>query len=46
MVFEGTPYQKPKNIINDGTVGIDLGVATVAIVGDKETIWNAFAGLS
>jgi putative transposase len=43
LVCEGEPYQKPKNIINDGTVGIDLGVATVAIVGDKETIWTPFA---
>lgn len=37
------PYQKPKNIINDGDVGIDLGVSTVAIVGDKETIWTPLA---
>ncbi|MEI2583391.1 hypothetical protein [Scytonema sp. PRP1] len=37
------PYQKPKNIINDGNVGIDLGVSTVAIVGDNETIWTRFA---
>jgi putative transposase len=40
---EGEPYQKPKNIVGDGTVGIDLGVSTVAIVGDKETIWTPFA---
>ncbi len=43
LVCEGMPYQKPKNIINDGTVGIDLGVSTVAIVGDEETIWTPFA---
>jgi len=40
---EGEPYQKPKNIISDGTVGIDLGVSTVAIVGDEKTIWTSFA---
>ncbi|WP_461925910.1 RNA-guided endonuclease TnpB family protein [Nostoc sp.] len=42
LVCEGMPYQKPKNIINDGTVGIDIGVSTVAIVGDNETIWTTF----
>ncbi|MCC5666211.1 hypothetical protein LC653_20370 [Nostoc sp. CHAB 5784] len=42
LVCEGDPYQKPKNIIGDGTVGIDLGVSTVAIVGDSETIWTPF----
>ena len=43
LVCEGMPYQKPKNFINDGNVGIDLGVSTVAIVGDQETIWTPFA---
>ncbi len=43
LVCEGLPYQKPINIINNGIVGIDLGVSTVAIVGDKETIWTSFA---
>jgi putative transposase len=43
LICEGKPYQKPKNIIGDGTVGIDLGVSTVAIVGDEETIWTPFA---
>lgn len=32
LICEGEPYQKPKNIIGNGTVGIDLGVSTVAIV--------------
>lgn len=43
LVCEGKPYQKPKNVINDGNVGIDLGVSTVAIVGDEETILTPFA---
>ncbi|MDJ0737418.1 MAG: hypothetical protein QNJ47_25690 [Nostocaceae cyanobacterium] len=34
------PYQKPKNIINHGNVGIDLDISTVAIVGNDETIWT------
>jgi transposase len=38
LVCEGKPYQKLKNLIGDGNVGIDLGVSTVAIVGDKKTI--------
>jgi putative transposase len=43
LVCEGEPYQKPKNLIGDGIVGIDLGVSTVAIVGDEKTIWTPFA---
>ncbi len=43
LVCEGEPYQKPKNIFGDGTVGIDLGVSTIAIVGDEEAIWTPFA---
>ncbi|WP_347242194.1 RNA-guided endonuclease InsQ/TnpB family protein [Nostoc sp. FACHB-892] len=43
LICEGEPYQKPKNIIGDCTVGIDLGVSTVAIVGDEKTIWTTFA---
>jgi putative transposase len=43
LICEGKPYQKPKNIIGDGVIGIDLGVSTVAIVGDSETIWTTFA---
>ena len=43
LVCEGMPYKKPKNVINDSIVGIDLGVSTVAIVGDDQTIWTSFA---
>ncbi len=43
LVCEGKPYQKPKNQIGQGLVGLDLGVSTVAIVGDKETLWEPFA---
>ncbi len=43
LVCEGNPYQKPQNSIGVGLIGIDLGVSTVAIVGDEETILKPFA---
>ncbi|MBF2065312.1 MAG: transposase [Calothrix sp. C42_A2020_038] len=43
LVCEGKPYQKPQNTVGDGIVGMDLGVSTVAIVSDNETILTAFA---
>ena len=43
LVCEGTAYQKLQNLVGVGLVGIDLGVSTVAIVGDEETIWTPFA---
>lgn len=43
LVCEGVAYQKPKNAVGEGLVGIDLGVSTVAIVGDEETVWTPFA---
>ncbi|GAC1465744.1 MAG: hypothetical protein NVSMB70_11520 [Chamaesiphon sp.] len=42
LICQGIPYQKPKNTVNDGIVGMDLGVSTVAIVGDEKTIWTPF----
>lgn len=35
LINEGLPYQKPKNYVSEGLVGIDLNVSTVAIVGDN-----------
>ncbi len=32
LVCEGVPYQKPKNTIGQGLVGIDIGPSTIAIV--------------
>ena len=43
LVCEGNAYQKPQNSVGVGLVGIDLGVSTVAVVGDEETIWTPFA---
>ena len=34
LICEGVPFQKPKNVLCDGLVGLDLGPSTVALVGD------------
>jgi len=34
LVCEGKPYQKPKNYIGEGEVGLDQGPSTIAAVGD------------
>ncbi len=43
FVCEGVAYQKPQNPIGNELVGIDLGVSTVGIVGNSETIWVSLA---
>lgn len=35
LICEGRPYQKPKNFVVDGTIGIDLNVCNIAFVGDS-----------
>ncbi len=32
LALEGVPYQKPKHLVGQGTVGLDLGPSTIAIV--------------
>ena len=32
LALEGVPYQKPKHLAGQGTVGLDLGPSTIAIV--------------
>jgi hypothetical protein len=32
LILEGTPYQKPKNAPGIGTIGLDIGPSTIAIV--------------
>src|SRR5262249_13240954 len=32
LALEGVPYQKPKHSAGEGTVGLDLGPSTIAIV--------------
>ncbi|MEM9162154.1 MAG: transposase [Cyanobacteria bacterium P01_F01_bin.4] len=34
LINEGLPFQKPKNYVSEGLVGIDLNVSNVAVVGD------------
>ncbi|GET40235.1 transposase [Microseira wollei] len=36
LVNEGIPFQKPKNYIYDGVVGIDLNISNIAFVADSE----------
>ena len=35
LINEGVAYQKPKNYVNDGLVGIDLNVSAVAVVANN-----------
>lgn len=42
MICEGLPHQKPQNTLGAGTVGIDLGVSSVAIVGDDQALLLPF----
>ena len=34
LVNEGLPFQKPKNYVTDGTIGLDLNISNVAFVAD------------
>src|SRR5215469_4515616 len=34
LICEGTPYQKPEHTLGAGTVGLDLGPSTLAVVSD------------
>ncbi|MFB2934356.1 zinc ribbon domain-containing protein [Aerosakkonemataceae cyanobacterium BLCC-F154] len=43
LVCEGKPFQKPKNQIGQGTVGLDIGPSTIAIVGDESAKLTLFA---
>jgi putative transposase len=42
LVCEGKPYQKPKNRIGEGDVGLDLGPSTIATVGEREAFLERF----
>ena len=42
LVCEGKPYQKPKNKIGQGDVGLDLGPSTIAGVGQHEAFLEQF----
>ena len=43
LVAEGKPFQKPKNKIGNGSVGLDIGPSTIAIVGDDSAKLTLFA---
>jgi hypothetical protein len=43
LVLSGTPYQKPKNYISDGLIGLDLNVSNVAFVADNHADLLPFA---
>jgi putative transposase len=42
LVLKGIPYQKPRNKIGKGRVGLDLGPSTIAAVGEREAIHTQF----
>jgi hypothetical protein len=42
LVCEGKSYQKPKNKLGCGTVGLDIGPSTIAVVGEKEAFLEQF----
>jgi hypothetical protein len=41
-VCEGKPYQKPKNRVGEGDVGLDLGPSTIATVAEQEAFLARF----
>ena len=42
LILEGTPYQNPKNKIGTEEVGLDVGVGTIASVGDTKADLKQF----
>jgi len=43
LVNEGLPYQKPRNYVSDGVVGLDLNINNIAFVGDNHADLLPFA---
>jgi len=43
LINEGQPYQKPKNFVTDGLVGLDLNISNIAYVGDDHAGLLPFA---
>ncbi len=43
LVNEGMPYQKEKNYVADGVIGLDLNISNVAFVGDNKAGILSFA---
>ena len=42
LVCVGRPYQKPKNYLGEGDVGLDLGPSTIATVAEQEAFLAQF----
>lgn len=42
LVCEGKPYQKEKNYVSEGKIGLDIGPSTLAEVGDAEANLHLF----
>ncbi len=42
LVCEGKPYQKKKNQVGEGDVGLDIGPSTIATVGEQEAYLERF----
>ena len=42
LVNQGKPFQKDKNQLGAGLVGLDIGPSTLAIVGDNEAVLTPF----
>jgi len=43
LVTEGVPYQKEKNYVGDGVVGLDLNISNIAFVSDSQAGLLPFA---
>jgi len=43
LVNEGLPYQKPKNYVTEGLVGLDLNISNIAFVADNKAGLLPFA---
>lgn len=43
LVCEGQPYQKAKNYVGDGMIGLDVNISNIAFVGDEKAGLLQFA---
>ncbi|MDF5717993.1 MAG: transposase [Rhizonema sp. NSF051] len=43
LINQGEPYQKKKNYVSDGLMGLDLNISNIAFVGDKKAGLLPFA---
>ena len=43
LINEGLPYQKEKNYVSDGLIGLDLNISNIAFVGDNKAGLLPFA---